>query len=47
MKEITLDYERFEELIRQENELYALKQAGVEQWEGYPTAMGIYQEITN
>lgn len=54
MKEITLDYIRFEELIaaeqrlfQVENELFALNQAGVTDWENYPTAMGILSEITN
>jgi len=54
MKEITLDFERFEELIQKEqrlfqveNELFALNQAGVKDWENYPVAMGILSEIIN
>lgn len=45
MNEITLTFERFEELIKKENELYALNTAGVKQWDGYPEAMGILTEL--
>jgi len=45
MGEMLITFERFEELIAKEQELNALDQAGVQNWEGYDNAMGIYQEL--
>ena len=43
--DLMLTLERFEELVKIEAELYALYAAGVDSWSGYPTAMGILEDI--
>jgi len=41
---VTIDKERYEELLDKENLLDALDAAGVDNWDGYDFAMEQYQE---
>lgn len=44
MAQVTIDKERYDELMDLELLCLALEQAGVDNWSGYEIAMELYQE---
>jgi hypothetical protein len=42
---ITISKKEYDELIKDRNKLSALKSAGVDNWEGYDTALDILEEM--
>jgi len=44
MKDITISIEKYDELLRDSYFLSALRDAGVDNWDGYDEARSIFQE---